>query len=213
MDRKEHASRLAALQRQKNEGTALGEAEQLRLRNTIGSNNAKSDDDSLANCWPTPVAAEVELLASMEMPSLALPRRRAGDPTYNQQLQLNLDIAELPDDKGWSGLTRQQVRIGCVHLCITLVALAAPCIGSTLWKRVRSVPSFPLSPQLCRLQNSPMALNVARQELLGGLMSSVDVAVAATAVSSEGEVHLDTTEKLSPLAHHSITSPITGAQG
>ena len=51
----------------------------------------------------------------MEMPSLALPRRRAGDPTYKQQLQLDVDIAELPDDKGWSGLTRMQVCIGCIR--------------------------------------------------------------------------------------------------
>jgi hypothetical protein len=63
--------------------------------------------------WPAPIAAEVQLLASMEIPPLALPRHKAGDPTHNQQLQLDLDMAELPDDGGWSGLTRQQVGHPC----------------------------------------------------------------------------------------------------
>lgn len=101
---------------------ALAEAERKKLsqrrRKAMGVKGSKgrgdNDDDGasgegLPEGWPAPIAAEVQLLASMEMPALQLPRHRAGDTTYNQQLQLNLDLAELPDENGWSGLTRQQV--------------------------------------------------------------------------------------------------------
>jgi hypothetical protein len=94
-----------------------------------------SDEEaaSLPEGWPQPILAEVQLLASMDMPSLLIPRHRAGDPSYYQQIALDLDIAELPDDGGWSGLAR---------------------------------------PQMGRLHNSPLALSVARQELLGGSWAS-----------------------------------------
>ncbi|GAX82196.1 hypothetical protein CEUSTIGMA_g9624.t1 [Chlamydomonas eustigma] len=105
----------------------------------ISKSNEEDDVDSdeeaasLPEGWPQPISSEVHLLTSMDMPSLQIPRHRAGDPSYYQQLALDLDIAELPDDGGWSGLAR---------------------------------------PQMGRLHNSPLALSVARQELLGGLMAS-----------------------------------------
>ena len=57
--------------------------------------------------------------------------------------------------------------------------------------------------QLCRLHNSPLALNVARRELMGGLRGglSMDVAVAATAPKEAAP------DKLMPLAD-SRASPI-----
>ena len=49
-----------------------------------------------ADGWPCPVPSEVQLIASLEMASLGMPVHRAGDPTWQQQQQLDLDLAELP---------------------------------------------------------------------------------------------------------------------
>lgn len=82
-----------------------------RRRKAMGGKTDDDEDDGsgLPEGWPTPVAADVAMLLAMEMPSQKLPKHHAGDVTYHQQQQLSLDMAEIPDEGGWSGLTRPQV--------------------------------------------------------------------------------------------------------
>ena len=99
------------------QAAAAAEADRRKLmqrrRKAMGGKTDDEDEDDgsgLPEGWPTPAAADVATLLAMEMPSLKLPKHRPGDVTYHQQQQLNLDMAEIPDEGGWSGLARPQVR-------------------------------------------------------------------------------------------------------
>ncbi len=71
--------------------------------------DAEDASGHLPEGWPQPLPGDVQVLSTLELPPVLIPRHRAGDPSYYQQLALDLDVSELPDEGGWSGLARPQM--------------------------------------------------------------------------------------------------------